>query len=363
LWLRTQVSFLSPSIGSVDPPHARVYRLGIAIRGRKLTSIAVQRRLDQPELLAWTALLGTGVLLSWLSRTYPATLPAWAPWDFSWAEFLAASAALWWFGRGLARSAPAQRPAMWRQVSFLLGVLVLYGVLQTRFLYLSQHMFFLNRLQHLGMHHLGPFLIALGWPGATIRRGMPVPVRRLIDLPSVRGVVRVVQQPVIAAVLFVGLVALWLIPPVHFRAMIDPRLYAVMNWSMVVDGLLFWSLVLDPRPKPPARVGFATRIVLTVAVMFPQILMGSVITFDNDVLYPYYDLCGRVYPSVGAILDQHLGGLVVWIPAAMMSIAGFFVALNNFRLHEEAQERLTLPPRPGVVVPKIVLNASSWTGR
>ena len=43
-----------------------------------------------------------------------------------------------------------------------------------------------------------------------------------------------------AAVLFVGLIYLWLVPTVHFRAMIDPDLYAVMNWSMViVDGILF----------------------------------------------------------------------------------------------------------------------------
>jgi len=306
--------------------------------------------------------LGAGLLLSWLSRTHPSTLPVWAPWDFSWAEYLVATIALWWFGCGLVRSAPAQRPAMWRQASFLLGLVVLYGVLQTRFLYLSQHMFFLNRLQHLAMHHLGPFLIALSWPGATIRLGMPAPIRRLIDLRPMRLGLRIVQQPVIAAILFVGLVALWLIPQVHFRAMVDPRLYAVMNWSMVIDGLLFWSLILDPRPSPPARVGFATRLVLTIAVMFPQILLGALITFDDHVLYPYYDLCGRVYPSVGAILDQHLGGLVVWIPAAMMSIAGFFVALNNFRLHEEAQERLA-PLPPGAATSKIVLHASSWTGR
>ena len=185
-----QVSFPSSSTGSVDPPRPRVYRRGSSTRGRKLTSIALQRRLDRPELYAWLALLGVGMLLSWLCQAHPTALPAWAPWDFSWTEFLAASAALWWFGRGLTRTAAALRPAPWRQLSFLLGLLVLYGVLQTRFLYLSQHMFFLNRLQHLAMHHLGPFLIALGWPGEMIRRGMPAPVRRLVDLRPIRLAVR-----------------------------------------------------------------------------------------------------------------------------------------------------------------------------
>jgi putative membrane protein len=326
-----------------------------------LLAAIARRRPDWTELLAWATVLGVGAALGWASAVHPASLPAWAPWDFSWTEFATTAAALWWFGRGLARGTPLERPAVWRQTCFLAGLLVLYVVLQTRFLYLSQHMFFLNRVQHLAMHHLGPFLIALGWPGATIRRGMPAPLRRVIDHRAMRLALRIVQQPVVAAVLFVGLIALWLLPPVHFVAMIDPQLYAVMNWSMVVDGILFWSLVLDSRPRPPARLGFGVRAILAIGVMFPQILMGSMITFSSRMLYPYYDLCGRVYPTINAMLDQHLGGIVVWIPAAMMSVIGFFVVLNNYRLHEEAEERRA-GPRPNVAG-RPALHASAWTGR
>jgi putative membrane protein len=316
-------------------------------------------RAGRIEPLLWLGALLLGAILSWASATHPATLPVWAPWDFSWVAFLAGVLSLGWFARGMARGAPAERPGIWRQSCFLLGLAVLYAVLQTRFLYLSQHMFFLNRIQHLAMHHLGPFLIALGRPGPTIRRGMPARLRRAVASRPVEWVLRVLQQPFIAALLFVGLVALWLVPPVHFAAMLDPRLYAVMNWSMVVDGLLFWSLVLDPRPRPPARLGFGTRVIMVIGVMFPQIVMGATLTFTTRVLYPYYDLCGRVYPSVGALLDQHLGGIVVWIPAAMMSVIGFFVALNNFRRHEEAQARLAQP----LAHRGPVLDSSRWTGR
>ena len=71
---------------------------------------------------------------------------------------------------------------------------------------------------------------------------------------------RPLQQPLIAVVLFEGLLFLWLIPPVTFGAMFDWRLYEVMNASMVIDGLMFWFLVLDPRPYPAAPVGFFTRL-------------------------------------------------------------------------------------------------------
>ena len=165
------------------------------------------------------------------------------------------------------------------------------------------------------------------------------------------------QQPFLAAFLFVGLVYFWLIPPIHFRAMIDVRLYAVMNWSMVLDGLLFWCLVLDPRPKPPARISYGIRAALAFGVMFPQIVLGAVIAFSRRDLYPYYDLCGRLFPSIGALTDQRIGGIVIWIPPAMMSALAVLLVVNNLRLHEEAAGE---DDPDGAGLAKL---AKSWTGR
>lgn len=259
----------------------------------------------------YAAILAGGAGLWWGSESFPALMPFWMPWDFSPTIYATAALILFWYIRGL-RLAPApERPALWRRVAFLLGVAAIYAVLQTRFEYLSQHMFFLNRAQHVVMHHLGPFLVALGCAGKMIKRGMPPQLRRLAESAHVDALMRVLQQPVVAAFLFVGLFYFWLIPVVHFRAMLDAQLYWLMNWSMVLDGILFWWLVLDPRPSPPARVSFGVRAALAFGVMFPQIAFGAVITFSRTDLYPYYDLCGRLFPSIGALYDQHVGGIII----------------------------------------------------
>ncbi len=299
-----------------------------------------------------------GALLFWLSNRHPSLMPVWAPWDFSPVEYLATTLTLFWFWRGIALSLPAERPPIWRVVFFLLGMLVLYVVLQTRFEYWSQHMFFLNRVQHVTMHHLGPFLIAVAWTGATIKRGMPGRARQFIESRPVIAAVRVLQQPLLAVFLFVGLFYLWLIPSVHFRAMIDPKLYAVMNWSMVVDGLLFWSLVLDPRPKPPARISYGARAALSFGVMFPQIIVGALLAFAPYDLYPYYDLCGRLFPSIGALSDQVIGGIISWIPPGMMSVIGVLLVLNALRLHEEATTEACDEESSSIAA-----LSSRWTGR
>jgi len=187
---------------------------------------------------------------------------------------------------------------------------------------------------------------------------MPPFVRRLAEHRAIALGLNIVQQPVLAAALFVGLVAFWLIPAVHFYAMVDPKVYAIMNWSMVVDGILFWCLVLDPRSKPPARTSFGTRVVLATGVMFPQILIGAIIALSRRDLYPFYDLCGRIYPAIKAGTDQVIGGLIIWIPAAMMSVVALTMVINAFRRYEDAKKEDAY----GKDLSGSAIQATLWTG-
>jgi putative membrane protein len=328
-----------------------------------LTMSAISRGQLRGRVPAWgvdgavyALLAGAGVLLWWWCANDPAALPVWAPWDFAPLQFLSTWLALWWFTRGMLASPAAERPPVWRTVCFVVGLLSIYAVLQTRFDYLAQHMFFLHRAQHIVMHHLGPMLIVLAWPGAVLKHGMPRPLARLSEARWLTRSVHMIQQPLLAAVLFVGLIYFWLLPAVHFRAMIDLNLYAIMNWSMVVDGILFWSLVLDPRPSPPARISFLARGGLALGVMFPQILLGAVIAFSGQDLYGFYEFCGRIYPSIGALRDQTFGGLIIWIPGAMMSVVGLLLVANFLR---QAEERALKENADGA---SHSIQASRWTG-
>jgi putative membrane protein len=186
---------------------------------------------------------------------------------------------------------------------------------------------------------------------------MPAWVQRACEHPGIVAVVRVLQQPIVAAVLFSGSFFFWLIPSVHFRAMIDVRLYALMNWTMVLDGLLFWALVLDPRPKPLARISYGTRVALATVVIFPQIALGAFIAFSSHDLYPYYDLCGRLFTSMDALYDQEVGGIIIWIPPAMMSVVGVIVIANALRIHEDST------PEKTENASAIAEMSRGWTGR
>ena len=289
------------------------------------------------EWLAYAGALLVGTALYVACRFYPADLPVWLPWEFSWPVYLATVLSLGWFVLGLKRLPKAQHPPLWRSLCFVIGVVSLYAMVQTHIDYYAQHMFFVHRAQHFVLHHIGAFLVALGASGPVLWAGMPDFLKPLVASRPVRAFMDVIMHPVVAPVLFVGMVYLWLIPQIHTRVMLDTNLYDFMNWTMALDGIAFWWLILDPRPKPPARLGSGIRALLVIAVEPPQMVLGAVLSLSMTNYYPVYEICGRIL-DIPAISDQHYGGLIIWLPGTMLSLLAIIVVLVNMRLNEEKAE-------------------------
>jgi len=256
------------------------------------------------------------------------------PWEFSPTVLLACILPAFAYARGLREARrEGQGPAAWQPIAFFLGVALMYGVQQTYFDYLSQHMFWVHRLQHLVLHHIAPVLLVVSEPLAIMRRGVPPAWRTGLVDPLwrnrvVQGLYAFLQHPVVAPVLFVGLIYFWLVPSVHFGAMLSAERYHAMNWSMALDGLLFWWLMLAPlRAQEHARLGYFLRILVLFLVMVPQIILGSYITLHRGPLYDVYEVCGRAW-AIDPLEDQQFGGLLTWIPAAMMSVLGILLVVR-----------------------------------
>jgi len=255
------------------------------------------------------------------------------PWEFSPLFVALALGAALAYARGLRRMAPGERVGILRRFGFWSGLALIYLVMHTRYDYLSQHMFYLHRLQHLVLHHLAPFLLALSRPQAVIARGLPARLHDRVLAPAwrhplVQWAYRLLQNWLVAPVLFVGLIFLWLDPEVHFYAMLSGPLYQLMNWSMLLDGLLFWFLMLDPRSRAEGGlIGLGPRIGLLLVTAVPQIMLGAHIALAPEDLFGVYAVCGRAW-AISPLEDQQLGGLVTWIPAAMMHVVGALIVIG-----------------------------------
>jgi putative membrane protein len=232
-----------------------------------------------------------------------------------------------------ARGSRRLRIGMVRRVAFWTGLGLFYIALHTRLDYYAEHQFFVHRLQHLMLHHLAPLILMAAYPGAALRAGLPLrwrsALRRWQHRRFVRFVAAIVLHPTFISAAFVVSVVFWLIPSVQFIAMLDWRIYTFMNWSVAVSGLLYWWMLLDHRPSPPSRTRPGLRVLSPVITMTPQILVGAIITFSSHDLYPVFALCGRAFTSLPAVLDQSLGGLIMWVPAGVLEAIGAMMALRH----------------------------------
>jgi putative membrane protein len=268
------------------------------------------------------------------------------PWEFSPVLVVCFIISAWLFVRGQRVHAVSRT----RQVFFWVGWIMLYLSMHTLLDYYAERMFFIHRLQHLVLHHLGPLVIMAAYPGSVMRAGLPlswrVRLHRFNQTLLGRALISIMTNPIIVPTLFVFLVVIWLIPSVQFYSMMDWRLYRLMNWSVVITGFMYWNLILDRRPNPPAAMTPGGRVISPILTMAPQMVAGAVIAFTERDLYPLFDLCGRAI-AMSPQTDQMIGGLTMWIPAAMTEVIGLLVALRTLM-------RLSAKGRWGEPKPRIL---------
>ncbi len=273
-----------------------------------------------------------------------ATLLKWmVPWEFSWvflAIFLLTCAL---YLRGSRRLTVS----LGRRLAFWVGMAIIYLSLHTYLDYFAEHEFFMHRIQQLLLHHLAPLLIVTSYPASVLRAGLP----RAWRLRALRPLQRcwpwrlikaVLLNPAVATVLFIVFVLIWLIPSLQTLAMLDWRVYRFMNWTMLISGFAYWSLVLDHRPHPPGRMTAGVRVLSPAITMTPQILAGAIVTFSKTDLYPIFEICGRAF-TFNVLTGQLVGGVITWVPAALIESIGGLMALRQWlRLSRNGR----LPRRP-----------------
>jgi len=287
-------------------------------------------------------------ILSWLT-----------PWEFSPTLVLSFIAAAWLFVRGTR----VHRVNGVRQSLFWVGMVLLYLSLHTRVDYYAERMFFIHRIQHLVLHHLGPLLLMGAFPGQVMRAGLPLVWRIRLKAALATATGRLLTywftHKILVPVLFVFLVLVWLIPSVQFYSMLDWRLYRIMNWSVVISGFMYWNLILDRRPSPPAVMTPGGRVISPVLTMLPQMAAGAVIAFTERDIYPLFDLCGRAI-AMSAETDQMIGGITMWIPAALVEVIGLMVALGTL-MRLSGKGRLRAADREAMEKVRLQSRAASST--
>ncbi len=243
------------------------------------------------------------------------------------------------YGLGLfRRRAAADARQIWRHVSFIAGMATVYVSLESPLDGVADHLFWAHQMQHLLLRMLGPMLIALSMPQAMLISGMPSSLRRSALAPFVGNTVMrllftVLTNAWIVTALFIAALFVWQYPPLHNAAILNDRIHDVMHLTMLVAGLLFWWRIFDMRPAP-VGLGYGGRLMMLWVTTLAQIGLGAYLTLKSELLYPAYDVVGRLF-GINPLTDEVTGAFIIWVPSAMMFLLAVIIVIHIWGKHED----------------------------
>ena len=218
----------------------------------------------------------------------------------------------WWAVRRVNAEHPDHPVPVRRSVAFAGGLVALAFALMSGIDLYDTTLFSVHMVQHVLLTLVAAPLIAMSAPITLVLRLSSPATRRRWILPVLHSrVTRVLAFPVVAWVIFAGVMWVTHFSPLFDAALEDPLVHDFEHLLFLGAALLFWwpVVALDPAPwrmPHPARA-------LYVFMQMPQNTFLAVVLLNlGAVLYPHYATLQRTWAPT-ALDDQRLAAGIMWL--------------------------------------------------
>ena len=189
----------------------------------------------------------------------------------------------------------------------------------------ERYLYSVHMVQHLLFSLVAPPLLLAGMPDWMLRA--------LLRPRWVFRVVAVLTRPLVALVLFNGVLLFTHWPAVVDASVRSEPLHFALHAVIVGSALVMWWPVMSPLPELPALPAPGQMLYLFLQSLAPTI-PASFLTFGSKPLYPIYATFPRIW-GIGPLLDQLIAGLTMKIGGGL--ILWGFIATIFFRWFGEEQ--------------------------
>jgi putative membrane protein len=250
---------------------------------------------------------------------------------------LAAALGWIWIVRRIDRLHPANPVPRRRTAAFLGGLAVIAVALMSGIDAYDTTLFSVHMVQHLLLTLVAAPLVALGAPITALLRVATPNVRRTVILPILHSrVMRILSFPVVAWLLFAGVMWGTHFSPLFDRSLEDPIVHDFEHALYLAAGLLFWwpAVGLDPSPW---RMSHPVRAMYVLLQMPQNTFLALAILSASVPLYAHY--ATLVVPwGASALEDQRIAGGLMWIGGDALFIAAMAAVVAGWMRHEKGQE-------------------------
>lgn len=227
----------------------------------------------------------------------------WIPWA------LGLALLAWLLGLGKSNS----RPEAGRIALFLLG----WGVLALSVLGPLDHWAHASLAGHMTQHMIllaiAPPLLLLARPMPQYMLALPLAWRRRVGPWLGRVYGGTAASPVTAFLVHGLVIWLWHLPMPYQIVLVHPLMHDAVHLLFFGTGLWFWWSLIAPGRL--GQGGFGTAAVLAVLTMMHTGMLGALMTFAPQLLYPEHP---AGFAGFDQLSDQQLAGLLMWVPGGLI---------------------------------------------
>lgn len=117
----------------------------------------------------------------------------------------------------------------------------------------------------------------------------------------------------VALIAVMVVLALWHVPAIYAQVWHSELWYWGMQLALLLPAAAFWSRTFAVLKGPRSSAEVLTSLAQMGALAGVMGLIGAVLTFAPQVLYPEHALAGLAY-GLQPLEDQQLAGLLMWVP-------------------------------------------------
>ena len=228
---------------------------------------------------------------------------------------------------------------------FVLAMLVLFTASTWPIHQIGEdYLYFVHMIQHMMLSYLLPPLVLLATPEWLLRV--------LIGNGRAYRVVAYLTRPVVAAVLYNGVIMLLHVPGIVNTATVNGPLHYLLHVTLVLTALLMWAPVVGPLPELRMRPA-GTMIYLFLQGVVPTVPAMWLSMADNPVYRHYGRQAVRVGgmsaiddQQVAGVLMKIVGGWYMWIIMGYIYFARFGkepADANTYRRQRPVTESVVQP--------------------
>jgi putative membrane protein len=227
--------------------------------------------------------------------------------------------------------------AVWRQISFASGLLVLLLADLPPLGNVAEDVVVAHMVQHLLIGDLAGLLIALGVTGPVLQPMLARPPFAWL---------RVLGNPLVALPIWALNLYVWHLSALYDGVLDSALLHFAQHACFFTFGLAMWLPLVGPLPKP-SWFGDGAMLIYVIVVRMLEAVLANVMIWSGSVLYPNY-APGEDKWDISALADQGAAGNVMMIWTGFVTLGLFtWLFFRAATRSNEKQELLDLADAHG----------------